>query len=61
MSETDLYGNITFVNDTFAELSGYTRQELLGKPHNIVRHPSTPKEEVFKEFGIQSKMVESSK
>ncbi|NME68898.1 methyl-accepting chemotaxis protein [Flammeovirga aprica] len=49
MSETDLHGNITFVNDTFAELSGYTRQELLGKPHNIVRHPSTPKE-IFKEF-----------
>ncbi|WP_052444181.1 PAS domain S-box protein [Flammeovirga sp. OC4] len=49
MSETDLYGNITFVNDTFAELSGYTKQELLGQPHNIVRHPSTPKA-VFKEL-----------
>ncbi|AZQ64515.1 PAS domain S-box protein [Flammeovirga pectinis] len=49
MSETDLHGNITFVNDTFAELSGYTKKELIGQPHNIVRHPSTPKE-VFKEL-----------
>ncbi|OHX67714.1 methyl-accepting chemotaxis protein [Flammeovirga pacifica] len=49
MSETDLHGTITFANETFASLSGYTVQELIGKPHNIVRHPSTPKE-VFKDL-----------
>ncbi|NLR89637.1 methyl-accepting chemotaxis protein [Flammeovirga agarivorans] len=49
MSETDLHGTITFANETFASLSGYTVDELIGKPHNIVRHPSTPKE-TFKEL-----------
>lgn len=39
VSETDLEGNITYVNDIFCEISGYTKKELLGKPHNIVRHP----------------------
>ena len=49
MSETDLHGTITFVNDKFCEVSGFTKEELIGQPHNIVRHPSTPKE-VFKEL-----------
>ncbi|GAB4329191.1 MAG: hypothetical protein OHK0038_03220 [Flammeovirgaceae bacterium] len=44
MSESDLYGNITYVNDKFCEISGYRREELLGKPHSIVRHPDTPRE-----------------
>lgn len=43
VSKTDLKGNITHVNDLFCEMSQYTRYELLGKPHNIVRHPDTPK------------------
>jgi PAS domain S-box-containing protein len=43
VSETDKYGTITFVNDLFCIVSGYTREELLGKPHNIVRHPDTPR------------------
>jgi PAS domain S-box-containing protein len=48
-SETDLKGNITYANDIFCEVSGYTKDELIGKPHNIVRHPHTsPK--VFKEL-----------
>lgn len=38
-----MYGTITFVNDTFCQVSGYTREELLGKAHNIVRHPDMPK------------------
>lgn len=49
VSETDKYGTITFVNDLFCIVSGYTREELLGKPHNIVRHPDTPKM-LFKEL-----------
>jgi len=39
ISKTDKKGFITYANDKFCEISGYTRDELLGKPHNIVRHP----------------------
>jgi PAS domain S-box-containing protein len=44
LSETDLRGVITFANDKFCEVAQYTREELLGKPHNIVRHPDMPKD-----------------
>jgi len=43
VSKTDLKGIITYVNTPFCKLSGYTREELVGKPHNIVRHPDMPK------------------
>jgi PAS domain S-box-containing protein len=43
-SRTDTKGRITFVNDRFCEINGYTKNELLGKPHNIIRHPDMPKE-----------------
>jgi len=43
VSRTDLKGIITYANETFAQISGYTPQELIGKPHNIVRHPDMPK------------------
>ncbi len=43
ISRTDLKGIITYVNETFAEISGYKPDELIGKPHNIVRHPNMPK------------------
>ena len=39
VSKTDENGVITFVNDIFCEVSGYEREELIGKNHNIVRHP----------------------
>lgn len=38
ISETDLKGNIIYANDIFCEVSGYTKEELIGKNHNIVRH-----------------------
>ncbi len=44
ISKTDLQGNITYVNDLFCELTGYTEAELLGAPHNLVRHKSVPKD-----------------
>ncbi len=43
ISSTDIKGNITDVNDYFEEIAGYTRDELIGKPHNIIRHPDMPK------------------
>lgn len=39
---TDLKGRITYVNDAFVEISGFTREELVGANHNIVRHPDMP-------------------
>ncbi|RBQ31705.1 diguanylate cyclase [Arcobacter sp. FW59] len=42
VSKTNPKGIITYVNDKFCEISGYSREELIGKPHNIVRHPSMP-------------------
>ncbi len=42
VSKTDLKGIITYANDTFVELSGFTRGELIGKNHNLVRHPEMP-------------------
>ena len=43
VSRTDLNGLITHANDAFVEMSGYTREELLGVPHHILRHPEMPK------------------
>ena len=43
VSETDEKGVITFANDDFCKIAGYSVEELIGKPHNIVRHPDMPK------------------
>ncbi len=42
VSKTDLKGIITYANQTFMEVSGYSEEELLGQPHNIIRHPDMP-------------------
>jgi PAS domain S-box-containing protein len=47
LSETDRAGKIVYINDYFVELSGYREEELVGAPHNVVRHPDMPKT-VFK-------------
>lgn len=44
ISYTDASGNITYVNDEFVEYAGFSHAELIGKPHNIIRHPDMPKE-----------------
>jgi len=43
ISETDTKGVITFINRKFAEMTGYSKQEAIGQPHNILRHPDMPK------------------
>ena len=47
ISKTDTKGRITYTNEIFMEMAEYTEEELLGKPHNIIRHPDMPKA-VFK-------------
>jgi PAS domain S-box-containing protein len=49
LTESDLFGTITYANQKFCEVSGYEITECLGKPHSIVRHPNTPKE-IFREM-----------
>jgi aerotaxis receptor len=44
ISVTDLKGRITYCNANFVAVSGFTREELMGQPHNIVRHPDMPSE-----------------
>ena len=43
ISKTDPKGVITFVNEKFCQISGFTKEELIGKPHNVIRHPDMPK------------------
>jgi len=43
ISKTDTRGKITYGNEIFIKLSGYTEKELLNAPHNIIRHPEMPK------------------
>lgn len=43
VSETDEKGIIIYANDDFCSIAGYTKEELIGQPHNIVRHPDMPK------------------
>jgi PAS domain S-box-containing protein len=49
VSQTDDAGKIIFANDDFCKVAGYSIEELIGKPHNIVRHPDMPKA-AFKEL-----------
>ncbi|MDY0116095.1 MAG: sensor domain-containing diguanylate cyclase [Sulfurimonadaceae bacterium] len=49
VSKTNPKGVITYINDKFCEISGYTKEELIGKPHNIIRHPDMSRE-AFKEL-----------
>ncbi|WP_419764354.1 MAG: PAS domain-containing protein [Arcobacter sp.] len=43
VSETDEKGKIIFANSDFCKIAGYTMEELIGQPHNIVRHKDMPK------------------
>ncbi|SEE07312.1 PAS domain-containing protein [Tenacibaculum sp. MAR_2010_89] len=43
ISKTDIHGTILYMNDAFEEASEYNKIELIGEPHNIIRHPDMPK------------------
>lgn len=47
VSKTDTKGRLTYVNDVFVRISGYSEHDLLGQPHSIIRHPDMPRS-VFK-------------
>lgn len=49
VSKTDLKGRLTYANKIFIEISGYKEGEILGQPHNLIRHPDMPRS-VFKLF-----------
>ena len=58
VSETDTKGIITYANRKFCEISGYSQEELIGQPHNIIRHPDMPKEAFEKMWStIQSGQI----
>lgn len=44
VSQSDTQGNITYINDNFTKVTGYTKEEVLGKNHRILKHPSNGKE-----------------
>lgn len=43
VSKTDIHGKITYCNEPFIKIVGASEQEILGKPHNIIRHPDMPR------------------
>ena len=43
VSKTDMRGFITYANDVFCRVSGYSEAELVGRPHNVIRHPDMPR------------------
>ena len=43
VSKTDLKGKITYCNEIFCEIAGYSYKELIGQPHSIIRHPDMPR------------------
>ena len=49
VSTTDLKGRILYCNPAFVSVSGYQKEELLGQPHNMIRHPDMP-EEAFRDM-----------
>lgn len=58
ITKTNIFGYITYANDEFCKLSWYSKEELIGKPHNIVRHPDMSKE-IFADLWstIQNKKI----
>lgn len=49
VSQSDIYGNVTYINDNFTKVTGYTKEEVMGENHRFMRHPSnTP--EIFEEM-----------
>ncbi|MCH9739394.1 MAG: EAL domain-containing protein [Epsilonproteobacteria bacterium] len=58
VSKTDKRGVITYVNQLFCDVSGYSKEELMGRPHSIIRHPDMPKEAFHDMWkSIQNKKV----
>lgn len=48
LSTTNAKGQITHINDEFVDISGFSRDELIGEPHNIIRHPDMPRQPIVR-------------
>src|SRR5688572_14898429 len=57
VTKRDLKGRISYANPAFVEISGFTLDELLGQPHNVVRHPDMPRE-AFKDLWDTTRLDE---
>jgi diguanylate cyclase (GGDEF)-like protein/PAS domain S-box-containing protein len=57
VSKSNLDGTISYINDNFSKVSGYSKDEVLGATHSIIRHPDTPK----RQFSVLWKTIESGK
>lgn len=58
ISKTDINGIITYINEPFEKISGYKKEELLGKPHSIITHPAINKnifKKMWKKINIEKK------
>ncbi len=51
VSVTETKGRILYCNEAFVEVSGFSLDELLGQPHNLIRHPDVP-EEAFRDLWV---------
>jgi len=63
VSKTDIDGIITFVNEEFCNIFGYSKEELLGKNHNIIRHPDVPSsnfQELWETIKVEKKPYKST-
>ncbi|MBV5278785.1 MAG: PAS domain-containing sensor histidine kinase [Campylobacteraceae bacterium] len=49
VSQSDIQGNVTYINDNFTKVTGYTKEEIMGKNHRILKHPSNS-DEIFKDM-----------
>jgi methyl-accepting chemotaxis protein len=56
VTRTDLQGKITYANDDFLKISGYSHEEVIGENHNLVRHPDTPSE-IFEDLWTSIKAM----
>ncbi len=60
VSKTDIEGKITFVNQNFCDVSGYSADELVGVQHNVLRHPDMPKAIFYMIWGSLHAGMETS-
>ncbi len=59
ISTTDPQSHITYANQSFCDVAGYSEEELVGNPHNLVRHGDMPKKKRLNSYGNMSKLAKA--